>query len=377
MAEVHGTCEPKFEQVRTVLSDSLDSGADLGASVAVYLHGEPVVDIWGGHTDEDKSAPWQRDTLTTVWSLTKTMTFVCALMLADRSELDFHAPVAKYWPEFAAAGKEVIEVRHIMGHTAGLSGWDEPISAEQLADWELCTSLLAAQKPWWQPGSASGYHACTQGFLIGEVVRRITGESIGAWFAREVAKPLGADFFIGAPESVDERIVDIIAPPPFRVEDLPTEVTEFTGRTLLNPPLDATMAHHAWWRRAEIPASNGQGNARSMAAIQSVIAGRGQTGGVRLLSAEATDVIFQTQAEGTDLVLGVPMRFGMGYGLMGDPAAGGPRVCFWGGYGGSLVVVDQDRDLTVSYVMNKMSHALVGDVRGASFVQAAVQGLTS
>ena len=282
MADVDGTCEARFDGVRKALAASLDSGADVGASVAVYLHGEPVVDIWGGYVDEAKSAPWERDTLTNVWSTTKTMTFVCALMLADRKQLDFHAPVATYWPEFAQGGKEAVEVRHLMGHTAGLSGWEQPITAEQLADWELCITALAAQEPWWEPGTASGYHALTQGYLIGEVVRRITGDSIGTWFASEVAKPLGADFFIGLPEDQDGRVSNVIPPPPIDVEGM--EVTEITMKTFMNPPLDATMAHQAWWRRAEIPAANGQGNARSVAAVQSVIAGKGQSAGVRLLS---------------------------------------------------------------------------------------------
>ena len=159
MAEVHGTNEPRFDGVRRTLSDQLDSGADLGASVAVFLHGEPVVDIWGGWADEDKTRPWERDTLTNVWSTTKTMTFLVALMLHDREQLDFHAPVTDYWPEFGANGKERIEVRHIMGHTAGLSGWEEPLAAEDLANWELCVTRLADQAPWWEPGTASGYHA--------------------------------------------------------------------------------------------------------------------------------------------------------------------------------------------------------------------------
>src|ERR1700733_9352839 len=212
MAEVQGTCEARFEGVRRTLSSNLDSGADVGASVAVYLHGEPVVDIWGGYVDEAKSAPWERDTLTNVWSTTKTMTFLCALMLADRKQLDFHAPVAKYWPEFAQGGKQDVEVRHLMSHTAGLSGWEEKVEPEQLADWELCTSLLAAQQPWWEPGTASGYHAVTQGYLVGEVVRRVTGQSLGEFFAAEGAGPLGADFFIGQPAAADARVVTL-APP--------------------------------------------------------------------------------------------------------------------------------------------------------------------
>ncbi|HVB92478.1 MAG TPA: serine hydrolase domain-containing protein [Acidimicrobiales bacterium] len=375
MADVQGTCEARFDGVRRALSASLGSGADVGASVAVFLHGEPVVDLWGGTVDEAGSAPWERNTLTNVWSTTKTMTFLCALMLADRGELDFQAPVARYWPEFAAGGKEAVEVRHVMSHTAGLSGWETPLESAQLADWMLCTSLLAAQEPWWEPGTGSGYHALTQGYLIGEIVRRITGESIGSWFAREVAKPLEADFFIGLPESEDARVCNVIPPPPLDIEALIGQVPELMARTFLNPPLDATMAHHAWWRRAEIPAANGQGNARSVAAIQSVIAGRGAARGVRLLSAAGTDVIFEEQADGTDQVLGVPLRFGMGYGLGTAEMPLGPRACYWGGYGGSLVVIDQEAELTVSYVMNRMESGLVGDLRGATLVLEAVAGL--
>jgi CubicO group peptidase (beta-lactamase class C family) len=372
MAEVHGTCEARFEGVRDTLSANLDSGADVGASVAVFLGGEPVVDIWGGSVDEARSAPWDRDTLTNVWSTTKTMTFLCALMLADRGQLDFHAPVARYWPEFAEGGKQDVEVRHIMSHTAGLSGWDEKVEPEELADWERCTALLAAQKPWWEPGSASGYHALTQGYLIGEVVRRITGESIGRWFAHEVAAPLGADFFIGLPASEDSRVSLVIPPPALDLSAM--EVPDLMARTLLNPPIDATQVANEWWRRAEIPAANGQGNARSVAAIQSVVAGRGQARGVRLLSPEGTDAIFEEQSNGTDLVLGVPLRFGMGYGLGTAEMPLGPRACYWGGYGGSVIVIDQETELTICYVMNRMESGLVGDERGLAIVLEAVQG---
>ncbi len=358
------------------LADQLDSGADLGASVAVFLHGDPVVDIWGGWADAEKTRPWERDTITNVWSTTKTMTFLVALMLYDRRELDFHAPVATYWPEFAANGKEHIEVRHVMGHTAGLSGWDEPLTAEDLADWEKCTAALAAQAPWWEPGMGSGYHAVTQGYLIGEIVRRITGESIGSWFASEVAKPLDADFHIGLPASEDHRVSNVIPPPPIDVTAMEGQVSELMLKTFMNPPIDATMAHHEWWRRAEIPAANGQGNARSVAAIQSIIAGRGEARGVRLLSAEGTDPIFEVQADGIDKVLGVQERMGMGYGLSNPPEMPiGPRACYWGGYGGSVIVNDQDAELSVCYVMNRMESGLVGDLRGTNILAATVEGL--
>jgi len=375
MAEIQGTWEPAFEGVVATLASSLDAGTDVGASVAVYLRGDPVVDVWGGYVDESRSAPWERDTITNVWSTTKTMTFLCALMLADRGELDFHAPVSRYWPEFAAAGKGAVEVRHLMGHTAGLPGWSEPIEPEQLADWDLCTSLLAAQEPWWEPGTASGYHAVTQGYLIGEVVRRITGTTIGAWFASEVAGPLDADFYIGLPASEDHRVSLVIPPPPVDVEAV--NPSKIALRTFTNPLLDATYPAHEWWRRAEIPAANGHGNARSVATIQSIIAGRGEARGVRLLSSEGCDAIFEQQSNGTDLVLGLPNRFGMGYGLSNEFMPIGPRACFWGGYGGSLIVMDQETQVTVCYVMNRMESGLQGDFRGANIMLTAAEAVVA
>lgn len=370
MADISGTCDERFEKVRSVLADNLDRGADLGASVAVSVHGEPVVDIWGGFADEARTIPWQRDTITNVWSTTKTMTFLCALLLVDRGELDVDAPVCRYWPEFAAAGKEGVEVRHVLGHTAGLSGWAERLEPEDLADWERCTTLLARQEPWWEPGSASGYHALTQGYLIGEVVRRITGQTIGAWFREQVAEPLGADFAIGLPEADDVRVAPVVAPPPLDTSGL--DFSDIGIRTFLSAPIDAAMTRNAWWRRAEIPAANGHGNARSVAAAQSVVAGRGEARGVRLLSEGTCRRIFEVQSDGVDLVLGVPLRFGMGYGLSSETMPIGPEACFWGGYGGSLVVMDQASGLTVAYVMNRMEAGIVGDARGASILQAAV-----
>jgi CubicO group peptidase (beta-lactamase class C family) len=375
MADIEGTCDPKFDGVRRALSTQLDNGDDVGASVAIYLHGDPVVDIWGGFVDQAHSAPWQSDTLTNVWSTTKTMTFISALMLHDQGSLDFHAPVATYWPEFAAAGKDNVEVRHLMGHTAGLCGWEEPLVAEDLADWEKCTAALAAQAPWWEPGTASGYHAVTQGYLIGEVVRRITGESIGSWFAREVAKPLEADFHIGLPESEDHRVSNVIPPPPISADDFGNDIPEFLVKTFMNPPIDASMAHQAWWRRAEIPAANGQGNARSVAAIQSVVAGKGQARGVRLFSEQTAEVIFEQQAQGIDLCLGVPLRFGMGYGLSNPDMPIGPRTCYWGGYGGSVIIMDLETELTVCYVMNRMFPGLVGDLRGMTIALEAAMAI--
>src|SRR3954471_6037987 len=215
MADIEGTYDELFTAVPSALAGLLDDG-DAGASVAVFVDGEPVVDVWGGSADADRTIPWQRDTITNVWSVTKTMTALCALILADRGELDLSAPVARYWPEFAAAGKEAVLVRHLLAHTAGLPDWDGPV--EELYDWPAATARLAGQAPQWEPGSAAGYHSLTQGFLVGEVVRRITGRSLGEFFAQEVAAPLGADFRIGLPAEDDSRVAPTV-PPPSRDEN--------------------------------------------------------------------------------------------------------------------------------------------------------------
>lgn len=377
MADIHGTYDERFAQVRDVLAANLDAGLDLGASVAVFLRGEPVVDIWGGYVDDAKTRPWEQDTIINVWSTTKTMAALCSLILADRGELDLHAPVARYWPEFAAASKERVEVRHLLAHTAGLSGWAEPVSIEDLYDWEKATSLLAVQEPWWSPGTASGYHAVTQGYLVGEVVRRVTGQTLGTFFANEVAGPLGADFHIGTPSECDDRVAPVVPPPSLADQLGAIDPDSVAARTFSNPVLDASVSFEIPWRRAEIPAANGHGNARSVGVIQSVLACGGEVGGVRLLSEKGCEAVFEEQANGTDLVLGVPLRFGVGYGLSGELLPIGPRACFWGGWGGSLIIADYDLNLVVTYVMNKMESGLVGDVRGAGVALAAFAAATS
>src|SRR5471030_2779294 len=211
---IDGFLRDRFAAVRAMFENNLASGADVGASFAATVNGEMVVDLWGGYADEARTRPWERDTIVNVYSTTKTMTALTALLLADRGELDFDAPVARYWPEFAANGKAGVKVSHLMSHSAGLSGWKEPITRQDVYDWEKVTALLAAQAPYWEPGTASGYHALTQGFLVGEVVRRIAGRSLGAVFREEIAEPLGADFHIGLPASEDHRVGDLIPPPP-------------------------------------------------------------------------------------------------------------------------------------------------------------------
>jgi CubicO group peptidase (beta-lactamase class C family) len=375
VAEVQGTFEERFAPVRDALAANFDQGLDVGASVAVAVEGEVVVDLWGGYQDEAKTIPWERDTITNVWSSTKTMAALCALILADRGELDVHAPVARYWPEFAVNGKDGVLVRHVMGHTAGLSGFQEPMSGEDLCDVELCVARLQEQAPWWEPGTQSGYHAVTQGYLIGEIVRRVTGESLGTFFAKEVAGPLGADFHIGLPPEADARVAKVIPPSPISVEGI--DPTSVVARTFSNPPMAAEYSWTEAWRRAEIPAANGHGNARSVATIQAAVSNGGEAGGVRLLSERGLAVIFEEQARGVDLVLGIPLRLGVGFGLNGEERPVGPseRTCYWGGWGGSIVINDLDQRATITYMMNKMGEGTDGDLRGAGNALAAYAAL--
>ena len=375
---VHGTVAPGFEGVREALANNLRSGADVGCSAAVTLDGELVADVWAGHLDEARTQPWQEDTIINVWSTTKTMTALSALVLADRGELELHAPVARYWPEFKAGGKEDVEVAHLLSHTSGLSGWQEPLEVEDLYDWERCTSLLAAQEPWWEPGSKSGYHAVTQGYLVGEVIRRVTGRTVGQFFADELAGPLGADFHIGTGPEHDARVAPVIAPPE---RDLGAAVAALGAdsiavRTLANPRIDAARSFDVDWRRAEIPAAGGHGNARSVARVQSVLACGGEVAGRRILSEAGCAAVLEEMSFGPDLVLQLPIRFGMGYGLTSElmPLGPNPRTCFWGGWGGSLVIVDQDARLCIAYVMNKMGEGTTGDLRGAGVAMGAYAG---
>ena len=381
MTEIHGHCGERWEPVRDAMLANFRDHGEVGASVAVVHDGEVVVDLWAGHTDVDRAREWKADTITNVWSTTKTMTALCALILIDRGEIDADAPVARYWPEFATAGKgggpNPVLVRHLLGHTAGLCGWRDPVTIDDILDWERATKLLAAQEPWWTPGTKSGYHALTQGFLVGEVVRRVTGVSLGEFFAETLAGPLGADFHIGLDDSHFGRITNVI--PPSENLGAAEDPTSFAARMLTNPPLDATVAWRDDWRRAEIPAANGHGNARSVARVQSVLSHGGEIDGIRFLSDAGCERVFDVQSAETDLVLGVPLTFGVGYGLNSEstPIGMNSRTCFWGGWGGSIVVNDLDQRLTVAYVMNKMGEGTLGDMRGIGVVFAALAARSS
>jgi CubicO group peptidase (beta-lactamase class C family) len=384
--EIQGTCDERFEGMRQAFAANFAEGSeptDVGASVALTLDGELVVDMWGGTIDTDTASgvPWERDTIINVWSTTKTLSALCCLILADQGELDLYGPVAKVWPEFAANGKRDIAVRHVMSHTAGLSGWQEPITLEDLYDWDKVTSLLAAQEPWWEPGTASGYHAVTQGYLEGEIVRRVTGQTIGEFAAKEVTGRIpDADFHIGTGPEHDARIAHVI-PPPGSLRDALEGVDEqsVAFRTFTSPALDASVSATIPWRRAEIPAAGGHANARAVAAVHTPMACGGEANGVRLLSPQGIEPVFDEQIYGQDLVLPVILRHGIGFGLpcAEMPISPNPRACFWGGWGGSLAVIDLDARISFAYMMSKMGEGTVGDMRAANLLIAAYMGLAA
>ena len=376
VVDVQGTCDARFEPVRDLLAGQLDSGNDTGASIAVDVDGRTVADLWGGWCDEEHRTPWTENTITNVWSTTKTVTNLAALMLADRGLLDPYAPVAKYWPEFAENGKERIEVRHILSHTSGVSGWEAPFTIEDMYDRDAATRQLATQAPWWEPGTASGYHAQNQGHLVGELVRRLSGKPLKTFVAEEIAGPLGADFQIGAIEADWDRIAPVTPPPPLPFDLASLDPDSPVYKTFTGPVADAGAANTPAWRRAELGALNGHGNARSVARILRVLALGGAADGVRLLSPDAIGLIFDEQSHGPDLVLGVPLRFGIGYALPETetvPYIPQGRACYWGGWGGSVILMDLDARTTISYMMNKMGPGIIGSDRSEAYVRA-IQG---
>jgi len=359
--------------VRDALAGQLESGNETGASITVDVDGRTVVDLWGGWCDPGHGRPWTENTITNVWSTTKTVTNLAALMLADRGQLDPYAPVANYWPEFAENGKERIEVRHLLSHTSGVSGWEAPFQTEDMYDWDSSTRRLAAQAPWWEPGTASGYHAANQGHLIGELVRRLTGKHLKTFVAEEIAGPLGADFQIGAREADWDRIAPVTPPPPLPFDFASLDPASPVYKTFTGPALDAASANTPAWRQADMGAVNGHGNARSVGRILKALALDGVVDGVRLLSPDTIGLIFDEQSHGTDLVLGVPLRFGIGYALPETetvPYVPQGRTCYWGGWGGSVILMDLDARTTISYMMNRMAPGIIGSDRCEAYVRA-------
>jgi CubicO group peptidase (beta-lactamase class C family) len=375
---IQGFCEDRFKSVKEVFQRNFEKDLEVGASFAVTIEGKHVIDLWGGYANAEKTKPWEKDTIVNVYSTTKVMASICIHILVDRGLLDLEAPVAKYWPEFAQAGKEHLPVKYLLSHTSGLAGWNKKFRTKKLYNWDLMVELLAAQEPWWEPGTKSGYHTVTFGYLLGELVRRITKKTVGTFFREEVAEPLKADFYIGVPEEQFGRIADLIPPPPIDLSSFgEIDPKSVAMKSLTNPMIDVLETRTKEWRMAEIPAANGHGNARSVSRITAALACGGQLDGVHLLSENEIRKSIEEQSYGTDLVLNTPIRFGLGWGLQSKELPLGPNenLFYWGGYGGSVIVVDLDEKMSIAYVMNKMVSTLTGDPRSENLITALYQAL--
>jgi CubicO group peptidase (beta-lactamase class C family) len=378
--EIHGTCKPGFEPVRDAFAANFAEHDEIGASVAVVFGGEAVVELWAGWADPARTRPWQADTLTNVWSTTKAMTSLCAHLLMDRGELDPDAPVARYWPEFAASGKGEIPVRWIMAHQSGLTGLVAPVTVEDYYDWEKITELLAAQAPLFPPGTTSGYQAITFGYLVGEVIRRITGQSVGRFFASQVAGPLDADFHIGLTEPELGRCAVLQGVRPSEDEQAALAQAYANAHpaamaALVNPSLTGDEANADDWRMAEIPAANGHGTALALATVFGAVT----DGSERLISARTLEAARTGNGRHTDLVLGFPIEFGLGFGLSGPEHHFGPNPAAFGhdGFGGSAVGGDPEAGVAFAYVMNRMGMSLVDDPRKMSIIDGVYRSLSA
>ena len=379
-AKIEGTCDPKFKKVREIFAANFENGLEVGAAVAATIDGKTVFDLWGGHADKARTRPWTRDTLVNVWSTTKGITSICAHRLADQGKLDLNAPVAKYWTEFAQAGKETIPVNYLLSHRAGLPAVRKQLPMDAYTNWPVMCAALAEQELWWAPGTAHGYHAITFGYLVGEVIRRITGKTVGTYLREEIAAPLKLDVHIGVDASFDARIAETIgAPPPppgkpDQVAAMSADPESMTYKAIANPRMvvDPALVNSRAWRGAEIPAAGGHTTARALATLYGALATGGALDGYRVLTAAAIERAHTEQANGPDLVLGVVTRWGLGFQLNQPVAPLGPNPRTFGhaGAGGSLGFADPDARIGFGYVMNQMGSDALIDGRAASLLSA-------
>ena len=376
MIPIDGICAPEFEAVREVFEDNFKKGRDVGASVALIVDGETVIDLWGGHKDVERTEEWQSDTLVHVHSISKTMVALCALILIDRGLIDPDAPVATYWPEFAQNGKEKVLVRHIMSHTAGLPGWDHPVEIDDVYNWDVGCAKLAAQAPWWPVGEASGYHLISYNHLVGELVHRVSGKRFEQFFKDEISDPFGIDYHFGISPDVVDRFTPQIPDPNVAIDFASLDPAGITMRTFAGPFLGPAYESMEY-KSLPLP-MNGIANARSIAQAQAVVSHGGTYNGRTLLSQSTLDTIFREQVDGIDHVLGVPIRFGIGYGL---PLVNWPiqpeRTCWWAGMGGSLMINVLGKRATFAYAMNQADNSgLVGDDRSMNLFIACMEALS-
>ena len=391
MSETHlidGQFDPEFSEVADAFAQNFEQRNEVGASICIYHRGQLVVDLWGGHADEARTLPWDKDTVSIVYSCTKAATALCAHLLIDQGKLNLNAPVGDYWPEYACNGKENTTVAMMLNHSAGMASATSPVPDGGFLDWETAISILQADPPWWEPGTRHGYHMLTFGWTVGELVRRVSGKSLGQFFRDELAGPMGADFWIGAPDDVEARVSRIIGYKPQPNEQLPpftqvmladpaslqAQCLRNNGRTDFNAPIT---------HKAEIGGAGGIANARGMAKLFSC------------LSASTSDDLYSqaridamgavSSASMQDATLLIPTRFGQGFMCSMDNRhiPGGQDCSFiigrnaFGhvGMGGSCVFFDPDANLVFAYSMNRMGGGILLNSRGQSLIDAAYVSL--
>jgi len=367
--EVQGTVEPGWEIVRDTFVKNFADHDEIGAAITVYKDAKKVVDIWGGHADVAKTKPWEENTLVNVWSTTKGIAAAVIARLVDQGKLSYNEPVATYWPEFAAAGKENVTVAQAISHQGGICGFKDMLQVTDFYDQPKMAAMLAAEAPHWEPGTRSGYHAITVGFIANELVRRVTDETLGSYFQKEIAGPLGADFYIGMPESEEGRVAELKAPPEAPAGG-PAGYTDIQKLALVNTPASVPDANTRAWRSAEIPSAGGQGTARGVARVYAALANGGTIDGVNVVGKEALAQAISPQITNDDLVLKMPATWGCGFAINAAGIMYGPVKTTYGhsGWGGSFGCADPENNLAIGYVMNRMDGNLAGDPRTMNLI---------
>ncbi len=390
--EIQGFCAPKFEEVRTEFQRNFEERGEIGAAVSLCIEGKPVADLWGGLADRDSGRPWEKDTIVTIFSCSKGLAATCMHILIDRGLIEIDAPVARYWPEFAANGKENISVGTLLSHQAGLPFWQEPLPEGALLDWDLVTGRLAAERPVWEPGTCHGYHGTTIGFLEGELVRRVTGRTIGRFFHDEVARPLGADAWIGLPESEERRVASVYLAEHSEQQHSGffrklMDEPDWFGNIMVNntgghrtPESTNSRAHHA----AENPSGGGIANARALARMYAPLSLDGSVDNIRLVNARMLPLMRTVRsASGCDLLLRLPTTFTLGFSkswghrrlgpgehvIIGEHAFGTP------GLGGNMGFADGQAAMSFGYTMNRHGGGTGLNDRGQSLIDAAYRAV--
>ena len=375
---VSGWVAPGFDGVQDAFAANFRRGGEdeeVGAALAVYLDGRCVVDVWGGFTDAARTRPWARDTLVNVWSASKGVAALAVAILVDRGLASYEDAVARHWPEFAANGKGDITVGQILSHQSGVNGWEVPTTWDDLYDWPTATARLAAQAPFWVPGTLASYHAVTHGFLAGEVVRRITGQDMGGFIRDAIAGPLGADFHVGLAAAQDWRVAELLGPPPANAIPGGPGLAEIPRRAVTNPVADPALPNTRAWRAAQIPAANGQASAQGLARIYGALAAGGALDGARVISPAGIDRLRAPRHLGPDLMVG-PRHWGAGVASNVAPAYG-PHEDTFGhtGWGGAFGCANVRRRVGLGYVMNRMGGQLSANPRGISVAASVFAAL--